>query len=222
MNASGSSRKPPSNGDTKDPQNLDQVLFELPEDEADVEAWLYDGEVEREAADGPDETRLRWTKKATNGSRNSDTPQDLEEPTPPKSPFAIGLADDGVSDPEEEESVEKTDRPLPFDAVDLVVEDHEAIEEAVERERRRGEPAVHLPKHVYKRGWISPNGEQRENTVQVYEDGEQRREEHGEGGRKESMVNGNGRPEDLGVTTLTEAPEHALLEVDRDEDNPWH
>ena len=40
--------------------------------------------------------------------------------------------------------------PLPPDAVDLVVEDQEALEEAQARERRRGEPQTKAPTHIYR------------------------------------------------------------------------
>lgn len=40
--------------------------------------------------------------------------------------------------------------PLPPDAVDLVVEDQSALEEAQTRERRRGEPQTKAPTHIYR------------------------------------------------------------------------
>jgi hypothetical protein len=40
--------------------------------------------------------------------------------------------------------------PLPPDAVDLVVEDSEAIEEAKMKERRKGEPQTKAPVHIYR------------------------------------------------------------------------
>jgi Organic solute transporter Ostalpha len=55
--------------------------------------------------------------------------------------------------------------PLPPDAVDLVVEDPEAAEEEIARERRKGEPAAKLPpglKKVYRKGFETdvPEGEE--------------------------------------------------------------
>ncbi|KAE8540818.1 hypothetical protein D1P53_003182 [Cryptococcus gattii VGV] len=44
-----------------------------------------------------------------------------------------------------------TTKRLPPDAVDLVKEDHEAVEAARERERRRGEPQTNAPVHVYRK-----------------------------------------------------------------------
>lgn len=40
--------------------------------------------------------------------------------------------------------------PLPADAVDLVVEDDQALAEAQARERRRGEPQTKAPTHIYR------------------------------------------------------------------------
>jgi hypothetical protein len=44
----------------------------------------------------------------------------------------------------------KSDKPLPRDAVDLVIEDPEAREEARAYERRKGEPQTKAPAHVYR------------------------------------------------------------------------
>lgn len=75
--------------------------------------------------------------------------------TPSTSPFELGSADE-EEDPAEEDHVTVSDRPLPSDAVDLVVDDREAVTEAQNHERRKGEPATHAPKHIYRRGFLSP------------------------------------------------------------------
>lgn len=67
-----------------------------------------------------------------------------------KSPFALGDEEDNeVSDPNPDSPVSPAHRPLPSDAVDLVIEDTSAADEARQHERRKGEPQSHAPAHVY-------------------------------------------------------------------------
>ena len=73
--------------------------------------------------------------------------------------------------------------PLPPDAVDLVVEDREAAEDEITRERRKGEPAMKLPpglKKVYRKGF----------EVEAPEDDEASREVQGEGKGHHAKVRG--------------------------------
>jgi hypothetical protein len=78
--------------------------------------------------------------------------------TPPRSPFELGEADD-VSDPEEDEPVKASDRPLPSDAIDLIVDDQDAVMEAQKHERQKGEPNAHVIRHVYVPGEGSSDNE---------------------------------------------------------------
>lgn len=91
-------------------------------------AWLFDGENERpdvwtKGHDGDE--RLRWTKKQILKS-----PPEQEEPDDrPASPFTLG---DDLEDVDDipKVSVSPSNRQLPSDAVDLVREDPEVVEEA--------------------------------------------------------------------------------------------
>jgi hypothetical protein len=74
---------------------------------------------------------------------------------------------------------------LPPDAVDLVVEDDEAVEKGQERERRKGEPAMRAPglKKVYRRGFEvdTADGETAAGEVEVEEDDD---DDAGKGGEE--------------------------------------
>lgn len=189
---------------------------------------VYNGDIEREErANGGSETQMRWTKRKTDKSASAttsgdDSPARRTHLTPPRSPFELGPADD-VSDPEEDEPVKPKERALPHDAVDLVVEDESEVQEAADRERRKGEPAVHLPKHVYKRGWANPAGHAKDVRLEVFEDGEERIVEVDEDGlpahrgRSESVSHGSHDPH----TTFGRAPSHRLLREEQDDSNPW-
>ncbi|KAH7338471.1 organic solute transporter Ostalpha-domain-containing protein [Rhizoctonia solani] len=66
-----------------------------------------------------------------------------------------------------ESPVSRTQRPLPPDAVDLVVEDTEAAEAAASRERRKGDPALRPGgKKVYRRGYVLEDGRDVEVSVE--------------------------------------------------------
>jgi hypothetical protein len=135
-----------------------------------MEAWLFDGENERSDAWRPPQeienalsNTLKWTgfRKEHNASpKPADTLDKMvanhHHLTPSTSPFEIGSADE-TEDPAEEDHVTISERPLPSDAVDLVIDDREAVSEAQNHERRKGEPATHAPKHIYRRGFLSPN-----------------------------------------------------------------
>lgn len=80
-------------------------------------------------------------------------------PSPAKSPFKLGDSDDDEppTQPKEDGPVEASDRPLPSDAVDLIVDDREAVDDAQVHERLSGEPNAHPIDHVYVRGDINPD-----------------------------------------------------------------
>lgn len=130
---------------------------------------MFDGENERpDAWKPPQEVQnavsnaLKWTgfrKEHDSSPKQQDTlDKRLSEHrhlTPSTSPFEIGSADE-EEDPAEEDHVTISERTLPSDAVDLVVDDRKAVSEAQNHERRKGEPATHAPKHIYRRGFLSP------------------------------------------------------------------
>lgn len=70
----------------------------------------------------------------------------------PASPFVVGDEEDSHSDFEANEPVSpaRNDKPLPRDAVDLVVEDERARQMAEAYERRKGEPQTKAPAHIYR------------------------------------------------------------------------
>ncbi|CEL63499.1 Transmembrane protein 184 homolog C30D11,06c OS=Schizosaccharomyces pombe (strain 972 / ATCC 24843) GN=SPAC30D11.06c PE=1 SV=1 [Rhizoctonia solani AG-1 IB] len=64
----------------------------------------------------------------------------------------------------------RSNRPLPPDAVDLVVEDKDAAEQAASRERRKGDPALRPGgKKVYRRGYVLEDGRDVEVSVEERE-----------------------------------------------------
>lgn len=133
---------------------------------------LYDGENERPdawQANGDTTGQMRWSRKQPNhrapspslptkpakSSRSSSyqkpnlSRRSSKKSNNSRSPFALGDADD-ESDPDPDSPVSPAKRPLPSDAVDLVVEDTSAAEEARQHERRKGEPQTHAPAHIFK------------------------------------------------------------------------
>ena len=104
---------------------------------------------------------MRWTKKKTassaapvqKGSRSRRSTKTRR----PQSPFLIGdtssESDNGSAAPKAKakKTKGKDESPrLPADAVDLVVEDDRAVEEARAWERRKGEPQSNAPAHIYR------------------------------------------------------------------------
>lgn len=57
---------------------------------------------------------------------------------------------------------------MPSDAVDLVVEDNQALEEAQARERRRGEPQTKAPTHIYRHNNPAAPGAPEVEVEEVY------------------------------------------------------
>ncbi|CAE6458897.1 unnamed protein product [Rhizoctonia solani] len=87
-------------------------------------------------------------------------------PEPPK--LSRSNASSAAHTPSRTESpVSRIQRPLPPDAVDLVVEDTEAAEAAASRERRKGDPALRPGgKKVYRRGYVLEDGRDVEVSVE--------------------------------------------------------
>jgi hypothetical protein len=207
-----------------------------------------------------EQQQLRWTKRtgAKSPLANAISPPVLSPsgvvptgrhghhilPSDPPNPFEIGTADDEASDPSESSPVRVTDRALPSDAVDLMVEDPKAVREIIQNEIKRGEPATHAPKHVYRRGWdIGENGGKWDggaDEVIVYEDGQSahghREEDETDGhdrDREETRAERDGeqRPSrtqgtsiERGKTKMTSGRHMKMFDggdVERDGDNPW-
>jgi hypothetical protein len=103
--------------------------------------WLYEGDEEPdepESEDGQLVSILGWTKKQLDRAVPSTGLED------PKSPFELG------GDEDHSDLRNGTASPLPPDAVDLVVEDPKAVDDARTRARQRGEPQTQAPAHVYR------------------------------------------------------------------------
>ncbi|KAJ1304993.1 hypothetical protein OPQ81_000036 [Rhizoctonia solani] len=122
---------------------------------------------------------MRWTSQASlasgsgsgSGSGTGSGKDTRLRPEPPqKSRSNVSSA---VHTPSRTESpVSKSHRPLPPDAVDLVVEDKDAAEAAASRERRKGDPALRPGgKRVYKRGYVLEDGRDVEVSVEERERG---------------------------------------------------
>lgn len=144
----------PSPGDS--PKKLSDVVIDS--NGQDHEDWLYDGDIEQSGGwrpDDPNGNHLRVTRHFGSG-RNS--PASRRQPTPTRSPFAIG-GDDDSSSSDSEGIPEIATGSLPSDAVDLVVDDRQAVEEAQKYERQKGDPNAHNIQHVYVRGDERHNGQ---------------------------------------------------------------
>ncbi|CAE7060655.1 unnamed protein product [Rhizoctonia solani] len=160
-------------------------------------------------------------------------------PDPPKLSRSAG------STPRTESPSSKSARPLPPDAVDLVVEDKDAAEAAASRERRKGDPALRPGgKKVYRRGYVLDDGrdvevsvEERERAgsveqtkVRVQDSQEQEGHDatddiHGGGPEADDM---HGSPEAVEEVTIARAatpPPHAHVEAvhvpETSLSNPW-
>jgi hypothetical protein len=95
---------------------------------------------------------MRWTKKQIRKGKQAMKHLEL----PSNSPFSLGDDEDDNDSKGQGRSRASsaprtpTKAPLPPDAVDLVVEDSEAVEEARMKERRKGEPQTKAPRHIYR------------------------------------------------------------------------
>jgi len=87
---------------------------------------------------------MRWTKKA-NGSKPAPPSRENSD----RAPFTLGDDEDEDKESNHSGSVSPSNRPLPSDARDLVVDDKDMVEEARIRGRLRGEPQTQAPAHVY-------------------------------------------------------------------------
>ncbi|WVN85707.1 uncharacterized protein L203_100857 [Cryptococcus depauperatus CBS 7841] len=175
---------------------------------------VYDGENERSeewsnpSHDSPStltDQRLHWTKKQLH---KKISPSPLPSPFVPTSPFEIG--DDGKEG--DVDGPEQQTKKLPSDAVDLVKEDHAAVEIARERERRRGEPQTKAPAHVYRK--ILPNEQQNEQTIEEI----QRVYAHNPDERGETADGLGEVVEQIETSIAIEPPRHLNWDA---EDNPW-
>lgn len=145
-------------------------------------SWQYDGDTERPSASGSKDqkdqsSQMRWTKKQIRkGKQAVNTHLDL----PPS--LALGDAEGSrsrsrsrASSASKQPNTNKS--PLPPDAVDLVIEDSQAIEEARMKERRKGEPQTKAPVHIYRHN--NPGSPHDGELEEVYEndgfDGVQKR-----------------------------------------------
>ncbi|KAK4688065.1 organic solute transporter subunit alpha, partial [Tremellales sp. Uapishka_1] len=176
-------------------------------------AWLFDGtndtapEDKRQLLKPENLPRLPGTKR---------TPEEAHAQNPPMvggtpSPFALGEDDSSI---DSDDSVEASKRPLPADAVDLVIADHQAVEEARSRERRKGEPQNNAPTQVFRKAH-DLSLEDKDEVERVYNaDGE---------GRNSLVIGkpmeGVERPDDI-VRQMT-PPAHAMSSSLASEENPW-
>lgn len=196
-----------SDNNKRSPTKLSDVRIDGAEDANDE--WLYDGDTERPSAWKPerdDGNHLRVTRR---GDRKGDqSPSPRHHLTPPRSPFELGEADD-ASDPDEDEPVKGSDRALPSDAIDLIVDDQDAVMEAMEHERQKGEPNAHVIQHVYVPGDASSDSEGEESHLgKTPED------------YKQDNLKAQRQVEENDIVREVEPPKilAALQDID---DNPW-
>ncbi|KAG7447667.1 DUF300-domain-containing protein [Guyanagaster necrorhizus] len=179
------------------------------------------------------DVKKRWSKKNDASTSSSPGPSSAESSSAPgrRSRLSSLLA---KSPPQTRES-----SPLPSDAVDLIVEDKEAM-----RERRKGEPAIRSPlRRVYRRGVVKHDGEGgwTEGELAVEErDGDSQEPDNriragevvlrevgdeGDRAREVSLQEETFSPvvEAEGVIARAETPPpHTRLLIDHlDDDNPW-
>jgi hypothetical protein len=127
------------------------------------------------------------------------------------------------------------DPSLPSDAVDLVVEDHQAEQEEMAHERRKGEPAVRQTglRKIYKRGYVVEDEEGEEKQAEVRVEREENVEGvsptektkvtiWGQNGSSEDVNGDDGSPSspwieeaEVTIAQSTTPPPHATLEVDQ-------
>ena len=195
----------------RSPTKLSDVRLDGADDANDD--WLYDGDTERPSGWKPEQddgNHLRVTRK---GDRNrAHSPGAHHHLTPPRSPFELGEGDD-ASDPEEDEPVKASDRPMPSDAIDLIVDDQEAVMEAQKHERQKGEPNAHVIRHVYVPGETSSDSE-----------GEGDRDESHLGkspeDHKRDGIEAQRKVEEDDIVREVEAPK-VLASLQDIDDNPW-
>jgi hypothetical protein len=196
-----------SDNNKRSPTKLSDVRIDGAEDANDE--WLYDGDTERPSAWKPEQDDGNHLRVTRRGDRNRDqSPSPRHHLTPPRSPFELGEADD-ASDPEEDEPVKGSDRPLPSDAIDLIVDDQDAVMEAMEHERQKGEPNAHVIQHVYVPGDASSDSEGEESHLGKTP------EDH-----KQDNLKAQRQVEENDIVREVEPPKvlAALQDID---DNPW-
>ncbi|KAI0746309.1 organic solute transporter Ostalpha-domain-containing protein [Daedaleopsis nitida] len=206
---------------------------------------VIDKETERLTPPGePGQVQLRWT-----SARSTPMPSPIARGSPKnRMPASLSRTHSGSphtpssSSPRNSPKTRpppsprpETERPvLPPDAVDLVVEDLNAGEEGMTRERRKGEPAVRggsALHRVYRRGYVVEDGQgrsQEEGEVEIGSSPARRgREvfgiEEGEDDADEVLdVERRAVEEAAPPAVRAETPPaHARIIVDVPEENPW-
>ncbi|KAK0499557.1 DUF300 domain-containing protein [Armillaria luteobubalina] len=198
-----------------------------PESYSDAKVIDFEGDIIPEAMD----VKMRWSKKGDPSPASSPGPSSAESSSAPgrRSRLSSLLR---KSPPQSDESPV-----LPSDAVDLIVEDKDAM-----RERRKGEPAIRSPlRKVYRRGFVKHDdkGHRTEGEVEVEERGRVSQEPDSrirageeiigevgdEGEREASLREETFSPvhEAEGVIARAETPPpHTQLLIEHlDDDNPW-
>lgn len=191
---------------------------------------IIDHDNERAAAVESGDVRLKWTKGqrrahftppvSRSGSGSGvPTPRPMSRTNSSKS----GSAGTPVRSPPKSPTDDSKRPVLPPDAVDLVVEDAEAEEEAT-RDHRKGEPASRDLRKVYRRGYVvkGEDGHEREVEVEQSRSPKGRATDVDKAEEDERKIVQEVAAEAPVVQTIEEVPAHARL-LDRlpSDDNPW-
>ena len=200
----------------------------------DADGAGYDGDAERPDAWRADqnahaEDRLTWTKKSTSDGKTLKAPKSaplLRRHSSAKNPFTLGDVDDDDDKSTRSGVATPSDRPLPSDARDLVVDDEVLAEEARVRGRVRGEPQTKAPAHVYVHN--DPQTQEPAEVEEVYlaVNGEMKEPRQGpSGSNTASALPENQIPGSQLLEQLQRVDESAAVitpvEAPYDGDNPW-
>lgn len=175
-----------------------------------------------EHGDGSESSQMRWTKRQVRKGKHL-IKTHLELPD--------SVMSGGDTSPEGQSrsragSAPRTPlkSPLPPDAVDLVVEDQNALEEAQARERRRGEPQTNAPTHIYRHNNPANPGTPGVEVEEVYSadmvDGNRRRSDTVPDG-EEPNVDPDEMLERIEEATEGKTPWQTGPARYEDEHNPW-
>ncbi|KAI0828513.1 DUF300-domain-containing protein [Trametes gibbosa] len=203
---------------------------------------VIDKETERlSSLRGPHEVQLRYTSAKASPIQSPQVRSPHSQPISRTSSASPQTASSSKSSPRGRPPPSPrppVERPvLPPDAVDLVVEDADAGEEEMTRERRKGEPAVRggsALHRVYRRGYVvDADGGRRHGEVEIERASpaltpreEDEREVFGVGEDPDLDVDRvtdleQGVAEETTVVRAETPPAHARIVVDFPEDNPW-
>ena len=109
---------------------------------------------------------MRWTK---SGSASGSSNDARLRPEPPRQSRS-NVSSAAHTPMRRQSPPAKSNRPLPPDAVDLIVEDTDAAEAVATRERRKGDPALRPGgKKMYKRGYVLEDGRDVEVSIEERE-----------------------------------------------------